>query len=390
MANYNLAPGVTARDVSELLEAAVEQSYKYSGAGSFVASYQTILSQIDRFGVNLVLLNTEKAGLTFITRPKLNLTTSALRQHAVMATLDSLDGQSLPFTTRCLLDTKFATTPKTISPIAATSPFVNNELPFITPLTNCLESISGFPDFVLDTETTEGGFFSEDQTFAKGADFLNRSYDLSLTFRDIQGGFIMSLLLYWELWIALAARGILTAYPEDIAARRYSYTCSIYRFVLDPSMRFITKWAKATGCFPKALPIGNSFNIGERESFLSSNLRFTVPFQANHIEYMDPRIFQDFNTLMSRYAPKNYATSSRFVLADNSPQSNFAGLPHIDTKNGTNEMQFFARKQELDDPLEVKIEEIAQRVDNRARALRTKESFRLRDDPFYEGSTQDL
>ena len=363
---YNLQPGVTEADVSRLLRAATVQSSIYSGAGNKDAVYQTALSKIDRFGYNPVLMNMEKSGLTFITRPELNLTTSSIRQHSILATLDTLEPNSLQYTIRCLLDTTFARRADNKAR-SETAPFLNNELPFITPLTNCLQSISGWPDMVLDTETTEGGFFSEDQTFVKGSDFNNRSYDFSLTFRDIQGGFIMSLFLYWIYWMALAARGTVIPYPETISDRNLCYTCSIYRFVLDPSLKTITKWSKATGCFPKSVPIGNSFNINEKEHFLSSNIQFTIPFQVNHVEYMEPSIFSDFNFLMSDFAGANYWKASDRVSADNIPEHNFKGIPWIDVESGVNELKFICRPEELHSPLLTELEMIKRKVANATR-----------------------
>ena len=370
----NLAPGATETDVAQLLQAVTEQSFIYSGMGSFYGTYQSNLSQFDRYGMRHPLPNTEKAGLTFITRPKLNMTQSSIRQHSLLATLDTVDPHSLPFSIRCNLDTNFTKQVRLLSSVEK-SPFFNGASPFIIPLSNALTSISGFPDFVLETETTEGGFYSESQTFVKGSDFLNRGYDLSLTFRELQGGYIMSLLLYWMYWIALAARGVVTAYPEDIEARRYCYTCSIYRFVLDPSMKHVTKWAKATGCFPKALPIGNSFNIGEAESFLSSNLSFTIPFHANHVEYMNPLIFQDFNTVVRRYAGAGYRNPDLKMAMANTPETNYTGMPWLDVENGVNELKWWANPEDLKNPVDTKLSEIVERIRQRAETRRPNSSI---------------
>lgn len=353
---------VTPNDIQRLFDAAVEQSYKYSSAGSFHSVYTTILRQLDRYGYSIVLPNHEVVGLTFITRPKLNLSTASLRQDPVLSTLDTLDPTSLPFALRCLLDTKFSRRPIDIAPIAAASPFFNIESPFLLPLTNCLKSISGFPDIVIETETSQGGYFAEDITMATGSDMLNRTYDLSLTFRDIQGGFIAALFTIWSRVIPLLSRGLSVAYPEDIAARRLCYTCSIYRFVLDPSRRFITKWAKATGCYPISNPLGAAFNIGERDSFVSELEQIPVPFKANRIEYMDPRIFTDFNRIVKRYAPK--IDTDEYMTTPTKAEYNFTGLPYIDTQSGKNELLFRARPEEREEPVTNIMQQIRQKIRN--------------------------
>lgn len=373
---------VSPNDVQRLFEAAIEQSYKYASAGSFYSVYTTILRQLDRYGYSIVLPNHEVVGLTFITRPKLNLSTSSIRQDPVLATLDTLDPISLPFALRCLLDTKFSRRPIDIAPIAAASPFFNVESPFILPLTNCLKSISGFPDTVVETETSQGGYFSEDITMATGSDMMNRTYDLSLSFRDIQGGFIAALFTIWTRVIPLLTRGLTVAYPEDVAARRLCYTCSIYRFVLDPSRRFITKWAKATGCYPISNPLGAVFNVNESDSFISELEQIPVPFKANRIEYMDPRIFTDFNKIVKRYAPRIH--TDEYITTPTKPQYNFTGLPYVDTVGGKNELLFRARPDETREPVTDIMQQIRQKIRDAETSQQTVPTFANDPEAFSE------
>lgn len=323
--------------LQQLYDMVTQQSFYRSGAGSYLSQYQTLLSQYDRFGINPMLPNHEVVGYTFITRPKLNFSTSSLRQDRILSMLDTADPSSLQFAMRCYLDTYYGSR-SDVKALALQSPFFNTESPFLIPLTNNLVSVSGWPDPVLDTETTDGGFYSEDMTMVKGSDRLNRTYDITLSFRDIQGGFIIAMLWMWIHYIELVVRGDTIAYPEDIAARRINYTCSIYRFVMDPSRQFITKWSKATGCFPRSLPIGNIFNFGERENYIHSAAQYSVPFTVNKVEIMDPIIFRDFNTIVRRYAP--YTAQLGAVKAPVVANNNYMGAPYIDTLSGFNQLNF--------------------------------------------------
>ncbi len=344
----------------QLYDAVTESAFRSSGAGSFSAMWQAVLSRIDRYGYNPMPPNNEVAGLTFITRPKLNLTTANLRQDRVMATLDTIDPTSLPFSIRCYLDTTFASR-NVINDIAINCPFFNSDLPFIVPLTNCLQTISGFPDFNIDVETTDGGFFGEDQTFAKGSDMNMKSSQFTLTFRDIQGGYLMALFIYWTRYIAMVTRGTMLSYPDDIVNRRYGYTCSIYRFILDPSRRFVTKWAKATGCIPTSVPIGNVFNINERENYLFASSQITIPFQVNAVEYMDPIIFRDFNYIIDKFAGNNWRNGRTASL--NTASNNFTGIPYMNMQpTGANELQFWALPEELTDPFQATIQSISTKI----------------------------
>lgn len=355
----------------KLLNASTEASFRYAGVGSYEATWQTVLSGIDRFGINPTPPNHETTGLIFITRPKLNLSTTSLKQDRLLSTLNTMDPISFPFSIRCYLDSKFARSANVVS-LSSNSPFINSDVPFIVPLTNCHQSSGGWPDFFIDTETSQGGFFGEDQTIARGSDFNARSYDISLTFRDIQGGYIRALMYYWVYYIAAQCRGLVMAYPEDIYAQRLNYTCSIYRLVLDGSRRFITGWSKATGCFPKSVPLGDIFNVPMRENYIHAAQEITIPFQANHVSYNDPIVFQEFNTLITRYAGASMldATSGSDldavrkqyrIKSPNDGFSNFKGIPWINTQ-GSNELEWWAVPEELEDPTDTIMRQIMDQV----------------------------
>ena len=353
--------GSNAAILDQILTLGNQQSLRTMGGGTYMSMYQTILSKYDKFGTNFLLPNHEVVGYTFITRPKLNLSMTSLRQSRIMGMLDTVDPGSLQFAIRCYLDTYF-TNRRDLSAIVSQSPFFNPESPFLIPLSNNLISIGGWPDPVLETETTDGGFYSEDMTIVKGSDRLNRTYDITLTFRDIQGGFILALLWMWIHYIELVIRGDTVAYPEDIAKRRLNYTCSIYRFVMDPSRRFITKWSKATGCFPKSVPIGNIFNFGEKENFIHSASQYSVPFIVNKVEIMDPIIFRDFNTIVERFSQTIKGSNGPVVAAPMVAKDNFIGIPYIDLKGGFNELQWLCSESDLIDPYEARLQEISRQL----------------------------
>lgn len=330
------------------LKEIANESLKYAGGGATENILQNFLSRIDRHGTVLVPLNNLNYGYTFITRPRLNLTGGNLRQHPVLSTLYTDEKNSVPFMIRALLDTRlcngqplfsgafggyatFNDETMTFMENAATSGLIDVRNPFFTPLCNGLKGISGFPDFNLESETTEGDFHSGDFTFVKGSDMNNRTQELSLEFRDCQGSVILSCIYFWCLAMALQAKGVIMAYPDDIYAQRLNYTVSIYRFVMDSSRRNILWWAKATGCFPKSVPVGALFNINQGEVTISSAQNFSIPFVANKIEVNDPGILLDFNKLMQSYCPNITSPDYYPNVEDNSARYNFMGLPYIES-----------------------------------------------------------
>jgi len=120
---------------------------------------------------------------------------------------------------------------------------------------------------------------------------------------------------------------------------------SIYRYLLDPSRRYITKYAKFTGCFPIALTMGGVFNKTPGENFVTATTNITVPFICNKVEYMDYAILMDFNTLVRRYCSSINKTvdnqeheptlqgyqqgTLRHPNLPKQPFGNWKGLPYI-------------------------------------------------------------
>lgn len=323
----------------KLLDAIVQLNAVNSGRGSYSSVAQTVLSQHDRYGLAPVQINAEHVGLTFFTCPRLNFTTQSIRQDRVLAMLDTLDPNSYMFSIRAYLDRVFSKSGAGMS-AATISPFFNSQSPFNVPMGNLLAGISGWPDFNVEVETTESGYYAEDMTTARGNDWGRRTYNLMCTFREWQGGYLMAMFYYWLTAMSLQMDGAIVAYPDDREANRLNYTISIYRFILDPSMTTIVKWAKATGCFPTSLPIGDNFNYGVGDSFIHTSQQFSVPFVANNIRYMDPAHLNAFNQLVLRYCPS--IASYTKVPISAGPSGNFTGIPYIDLTTGQNELKFMS------------------------------------------------
>lgn len=313
------------KSISEIdAENIMDKLLKSTGDGSYNNQIQNWFSRMDRFGRNTMPANAVHSGMTFITRPCLNLTSASLRQSRVLTPLDTTNPRSTAFAIRCLLDTKFQ---RNNIDIVNNSPLLDPYNPFFIPLCKGLSSISGFPDVVIQTTTTEGGFHSEDLTTALGSDQLNKSYDLSLQFKDIPNGPILSIFLSWCDYIQHVTKGTTVAYKEHIDARQLNYTVSIYRFLLDPTRRFITHYAKASTAFPKSVPMGAIANMNENELYVEAAKNITIPFSVNKVEYNDYGIIMDFNRLVEKYCP--HVAESETLAAI--PINNYSGIPYIET-----------------------------------------------------------
>jgi hypothetical protein len=281
----------------------INNIYMSSGAHNYNNPLQPFMYGLDRYGSIRIADNLEFNGPVFITRPRLCLQTTNLRNSRLMAPLDTSNPNSIAFAIRALLDTNLMHDP------SLREPYTNSILfdyrnPFMTPLCNAVSSISGLPDMLIETATTQGGLMTEGQQFAIGGDNLHRgAYELQLTFQDVQYGPIGAIFFYWLEYIRCVTRGYMLAYADDIDQQRINYTVSIYMFNLDPSRKYITHWCKCTGCFPRAHPIGAIMNRERNGARVRAAAELSIPFICNIVEYMDHAIFIDFNSLVERYCP---------------------------------------------------------------------------------------
>lgn len=320
--------------------------FRSSGGGGYYNQIQHFCVGLDRFHRNVLPGNTENVGFTFITRPRLCLQSSNLRQDRIMQALDTENIRSPAFMIRALLDTKWGRgfdgsmvdesyeglSPQLLQKLCQ-SPMYSIYNPFLTPICNGLQSISGYPDPTLETYGTEPGFFSEVQSYPIGYDFLNRPVDLMLNIKDVNGGINMAIFYFWLQYMGLVTRGNMMAYKEDIDLRRMNFTFSIYRFTTDATRTKIIHWSKATGCFIKTVPLGGLFNINEGETNVSAAAKFSIPVTCNKIECMDYSAFVDFNRLVERYAPWIEKPDIAPELP-NDTFTNYMALPYIAMRNG--------------------------------------------------------
>lgn len=285
----------------------------------------------------------ELRGFTFITRPHLNLTNRNLAHISRFTHLLQADNTSVSMYIRQMLDTSYAHKYGGVGG-SRICPLIDTHNPFNVLLCNALVSMNGFPDPDLAIESTAGGFFSEQQTNVIGYNRLAKGQDLQLEFNDYNGGVVLAMHDVWCQYAGYIADGQMMQYLDDIEDNIMGYTVSIYRFMLDHTGRFITRWAKATGCYPKLYPAGTPFNVNEGEQVVAAVKRVTIPYWVHHFDYNNPEILMDFNELVRRYNasitnPDEYAPV-RPALINN----NLMGIPYVEQREGRFELVFKVSK----------------------------------------------
>lgn len=315
-----------------------------SGGGMPDSSFAQEMYALNRFNKTFVGPNRELQGWTFITRPHLNLSAENISRLGKFQHLLYAERNSIPYAVRMWMDPvlqrAYGTSP------ARMSPLVDYYSPFFTPLCNRLISCNGWPDRNVGTETSEGGFFSENQTVAIGGDRMARGYDFTLSWKELQGGIIASIIDTWCLYMTYIGDGTLHQRVKHIEGNVMGYTVSIYRFITDHTGRRVTRYAKATGCFPKLAPTGTPFNVNQNEWVVTAGNEVSVNFQVHKVDYNDPRILQEFNKLVSRYldsSPVEWNGSTAVYKKGifemgNKLSNNFEGRPWITQRNERTEL----------------------------------------------------
>ena len=315
-----------------------------SGGGMPDNSFAQEMYALNRFNKTFVGPNRELQGWTFITRPHLNLSAENISRLGKFQHLLYAERNSIPYAIRMWMDRDlqkaYGTSP------ARMSPLVDYYSPFFTPLCNRLISCNGWPDLNVGTETSEGGFFSENQTVAIGGDRLARGYDFPISWKELQGGIIASIIDTWCLYMTYIGDGTLHQRVKYIEGNVMGYTVSIYRFLTDHTGRRITRYAKATGCYPKVAPTGNPFNVNQNEWVVTAGNEVSASFHVHKVDYNDPRILQEFNKLVARYLGSspvvwngNIANYKKGIFEiGNKLSNNFEGHPWITQRNERTEL----------------------------------------------------
>lgn len=313
---------------NDLKKSQIDIVSRQSGLGSLSSAITNTFYGINHRGLgNPVPQNTDQHGLTFFTRPRLNLSYDNIAGVRKMTPLLTSNQMTIQRAIRVLLD-----------PVGAsrgiTCPFIDNNSAFIPMLTNHLLSCSGWPDQTLDTYTSTPGVTQEAWSMVDGVADFRGVFSLSASFRNMQGDPITSLFYYWEQYMARVYAGTMLPYPEMIVEHEIDYQTRIYRIVLDPTRQKVQKIAACGAAFPISNSLGAAFNFAAEQPFVTENAQLSIQFQAIGVDYLDPRTIQEFNDVVVLFNPKmrdgQRDRSYTRLEAHERNYFNYSGYPRID------------------------------------------------------------
>jgi hypothetical protein len=241
-----------------------------------------------------VPINKDSFGLTFFTRPQLNLSTPNIRSdRRFIPLLTNLD-TSIQRIIRCYLDPRLNNVGNA-SEKEFSCKFVDNKNAFIPLLTNHLNSCSGWPDIALDTYTSKPGAYKEVYSQVDSVSDIYSAYDITATFRNMVADPITSMFFIWTLYQSLVFQGILVPYPDFIIKNEIDYNTRIYRLVLDPTRKYIQKIGCCGAAYPVGVPMGAAFNFENDKPINMSNNEIQITFKCLGACYQDDIIIHEFN-----------------------------------------------------------------------------------------------
>lgn len=257
------------------------------------------------FGINhrqtpqAVPINTDGYGLTFFTRPQLNLSTDNIRAERSFIPLLTKNAASIQRIIRCYLDPRLIYTDQ----LPDGCPFVDNKNAFMPLLTNHLLSCSGWPDPVLETHTSKPGAYKEVFGFADSTLDIYSAYDVSTTFRNMISDPITLLYYTWIKYQAAVFKGIFVPYPDYLVKNEIDYNTRIYRLVLDRTKRFVQKIGCCGAAHPTTGNIGSAFNFEAEKPLNETHERIDIQWRAYGASYNDPILVSEFNRTVAIFNP---------------------------------------------------------------------------------------
>lgn len=284
------------------------------------------------------LINTIPEGdaIVFFTKPYFNMRGNNLRGNRILTNLITYENyDNVGTLIRQTLD------PDLIVP-GDTNRIIDRESPWIPVLTNTLKSMSGWPDRIQPTYTSQAGARGEQYSMVDGVIDINGKFDLTMTFDKMDGDINGRLLETWMLMQSLQVDGIVWPYNWQEAYYEKNYDTSIFVLIMDVTNRFVIDIGRCISAFPINDNKGSKFNINNRRT--EKVTEFSVRFDCNLAEYSDPINILEFNLATARWNKEVYnlmfESSHNLELVPRNELYKYKSLiPYIDLN--TNELLWY-------------------------------------------------
>lgn len=327
-------------------DALMRRVTREQGTGAHEARFHDLLGGYNRTRQgSAVPANTDMQGLTFFTRPNLNLSYNNIIAYRQLSMLASSDPRSYSRIIRRML------WPDSYRYEAGKENTIfDNRQAFMPLFSNSLTNMSGWPDLTLHAYSTNEGLAKETWMMNDTIAEINGRFDLDCTFENAMGDPISMAAFAWLLYIGgvyLGTKIAPTGYSR--VQNEIDYMTRIYRFVTDWSGRYIHKWAACGAAFPVGLSMGTAFNYSREQAYNDANKSVQLTFACTVAEYNDPITLWEFNKLVVMFNGDMADDRRKKNMVKIEPEHrklfNYKGFPYINMYN-SNELEWWVYRDE--------------------------------------------
>lgn len=306
---------------------------KEIGVPTYTASMSEVLSGFGRRpgGVSLPR-NSDMTGITFFTRPELNMTVENLINDRRFTPLLVPEPDTLGGALRSMLDIR----------LNEGNHLFDHKQAFIPMLSNLLTSANGWPDIKINPQYSKPGIYKEVWMMNDSITDINDNFDLTCSFHNVVGDPISLLFATWLRYMGQVYIGEVVPYPEKVVENEIDYMTRIYHFLMDPGNRYIQGVVACGAAIPVGLSMGAKFQMTREDVYNKSVDDITVSFACLGCMYNDPILLKEFNETVIRAnpdmgVPRNSLMSR--VDPKLSTTLNFKGYPFINEY--TSELEWY-------------------------------------------------
>ncbi|QDH47075.1 hypothetical protein PQC07_gp191 [Aeromonas phage D3] len=250
-------------------------------------------------GPAMMPLADDTIGLSFVTRPQLNLIDDVIARSERLKVLKDVSGNSIGAYIRGTLDERWAA--------ANPCPALDNANPFIVALTTYLKTSNGFGDLSMQIQTTDPGM--REQVYQRVASKLeeNGLYSMNQTYFNPKPSVIPALFQYWMTYISEVTSGDRGCYPRAkyLFGNRIDYDTRIYHLIMNKDGEFLEQIFATVQSIPVTFPSGSQANIDNTQNSLRGEGQddFSVQFSSTAMRFNEPGLIQAFNEHSYMYNP---------------------------------------------------------------------------------------
>ena len=309
-----------------------------AGLGEFTAA-----NALNMYGLNHnktrlpTAHNADSQGYVFFTRPDLNLSYYNLAQDRTFALMLNSKPDSVWGWVRATLSPR-------IAPTQFPSPFVNNNNPFIPILSNNLLNLSGWSEITMEPMTTDAGIYNEAISMADGFSKDYSVKSLNAQFENQIGDPINKLFYIWVRYAMLVKEGVMDPFLPNIILNIIDYQTRIYRIILDPTKRYVQNIAAIGAGFPLNSQLSAKFDYAHDKPLQDQSNEISVQFQTIGMEYDDPILMVEFNTLVDAFCPGIKKGEYVKLSSAEKKMFNMLAIPRINLDNM--KLEWYVSKQD--------------------------------------------